>query len=225
MHTDVRSWLYLLGFIPSFFFTLRFILQWLKSETKKQSYVFPSFWIISLIGNVLLMVHGIIQLQYHVSVVQGFNGVISWRNLQLMKKKEEANSLSFVILLHICVFFIVTLIFILQNFYLHETYWFRVPITPWQSISKTVSFSWHILGIIGIALYSSRFWVQWWIAEKKQQSSLEASFWLMSLLGGIISLIYFLAIGDLANALGPAFGLVPYTRNLFLIKKANAKQI
>jgi lipid-A-disaccharide synthase len=66
-------------------------------------------------------------------------------------------------------------------------------------------------------LFSSRFWVQWWHAEKLCQSQLNPLFWWLSLCGGLLSLVYFIHLGDLVNALGPGFGTIPYLRNLMLI--------
>ena len=82
--TDWRALLYPLGFLASLLFTTRFMVQWIQSERSRRSHVTPLFWQLSLVANVLLVIHSIIQVQYHVALVQGFNGVISWRNLNLM---------------------------------------------------------------------------------------------------------------------------------------------
>ncbi|WP_420835497.1 lipid-A-disaccharide synthase N-terminal domain-containing protein [Parachlamydia acanthamoebae] len=34
---------------------------------------------------------------------------------------------------------------------------------------KKRAFFWHCLGTIGLALFASRFWIQWWCAEKQQK--------------------------------------------------------
>lgn len=90
--------------------------------------------------------------------------------------------------------------------------------TPWSTPeAQTVSWMWHVAGTIGIVLFNSRFWVQWWGAESAKQSSLGATFWWISLAGEILCFSYFMRIGDAVNFIGPLFALVPYIRNLALI--------
>jgi lipid-A-disaccharide synthase len=72
---------------------------------------------------------------------------------------------------------------------------------------------------MGLALFSTRFWIQWWCAEQEKKSYLSGSFWWISLIGESLCLIYFLKIHDPVNSIGPAFGLIPYIRNLMLIYK------
>lgn len=66
-----RIQLYCLGFVSAFAFGGRFLLQWLTSEIKGQSTVPRSFWILSLVGNVSLLIHSIIQVQFHVAQTVG----------------------------------------------------------------------------------------------------------------------------------------------------------
>ena len=49
----------LLGFIAQFFFTMRFVVQWLASERAKRSVVPVAFWFFSLGGGGLLLVYAI----------------------------------------------------------------------------------------------------------------------------------------------------------------------
>ncbi len=69
-------------------FSARFLIQWLQSEKAQKSVVSRSFWQFSLIGNVLLMLHGFIQIQYPICLIQGCHAVISWRNLNLMQTRK-----------------------------------------------------------------------------------------------------------------------------------------
>ena len=49
----------ILGFIGQFFFSMRFIVQWIASEKKKQSVVPLSFWVFSIVGSSLLLIYAI----------------------------------------------------------------------------------------------------------------------------------------------------------------------
>lgn len=211
-----RTLLYPLGFISSFAFGARFMLQWLASEIERRSVVTKSFWHLSLIGNVALLIHAFIQAQFHVCLVQVCNAIISWRNLDLMQNKHPA-SLSFVFYLLVGSIAATCAIFFVQGYILGSTFqdWFRMPV--WNAhVPRQVGMEWHIVGAFGLILFSSRFWIQWWCAEKAKASYLGRGFWWLSLVGGSLSLIYFIRIEDPVNVLGPAFGLIPYIRNLML---------
>ncbi len=101
-----------------------------------------------------------------------------------------------------------------------EENWFRIPLAPWQTTSAPLaSIFWHILGFVAYALFSSRFWIQWWCAEKAYISQFPLSFWWLSLSGALLSIAYFLRIHDSVNLLGPLLGVVPYLRNLMLMRR------
>lgn len=218
-----REWLYPLGFLSAGAFSGRMLLQWVSSEAKGRSTVMPAFWILSLIGNILLAAHSFIQIQIHVCLIQACNGVISWRNLNLMQPKESQVTLQTTLLAMAGAVLSVIGAFWIQSHYLMEdtSAWFRIPSTPWQSSTGTnISIAWHLIGFFGLALFASRFWIQWLGAEIHKKSYLSGSFWWASLIGDLVCTIYFFAIGDPVNYLGPLFGLVVYTRNLMLIHKS-----
>lgn len=217
-----REFLYPLGYFAQLAFAWRFLQQWLMSEIKQKSIVTKAFWKVSLMGNVMLALHAFLQVQFHVCVIQACNGVIAWRNLNLMESKSQQLPLRSIILMMFGSILAIVSGFIFQGYYLSggTIEWFRMPI--WDgSAPHHVSFMWHLIGFVGLALFSSRFWVQWWFAERNKMSYIGASFWWLSLTGGVLSLIYFLYIGDPVNVIGPAVGLLPYARNLMLMKKTN----
>lgn len=216
-----RSVLYPLGFLAALAFGARFIIQWIQSEKAQKSLVPRSFWQLSIIGNLLLMVHSFIQIQYHVCIVQVCNTIISWRNLNLMQTKHPPISLRMVIFLLIGSIMLVTSLFALQDWMIVQNGdWFRIPTAPWQASSTySISIFWHLLGTIAYGLFSSRFWIQWWYAEKARASTLPVAFWWLSLIGAFLSIVYFARINDLVNLIGPLLGIIPYARNLMLIQK------
>lgn len=220
-----RELLYPLGFLSALAFTARMLVQWLTSEAKGRSVIMPGFWKLSLLGNILLAVHSFIQVQFHVCAIQMCNAVISWRNLNLMQPPEY--QLSFVRTLQILTGVIIATIalFMLQGHFMNNSdEWFRIPIAPWQSKGHSqLTLAWHLLGFLGLALFSSRFWVQWWCAEIHRESYLSAGFWWVSLIGEGICLVYFLRIHDAVNFIGPAFAMIPYIRNLMLIYRKPAR--
>ena len=214
-----RTLLYPLGFLSAIPFTARFLLQWIVSETKRKSVVIKSFCGLSLAGNILLALHSLVQIQYHIFAVQICNGMISWRNLNLMQPCGKQFKLRSVIMSFFMIFSGATLLFTIQFLLFNEPLLlFRNP--NFIETNNVHSLSWHIAGTIGVILFTSRFWIQWWRAERHKKSLLAAEFWILSLLGAIISVVYFFQIGDPVNAIGPAVGIIPYIRNLVLLKKS-----
>ncbi len=219
---DIRTDLYPIGFIATFLFTARFILQWLESESKGRSIVNRSFWYLSIGGNIALCLHTFIQVQYPFCLLQSLNAVLAWRNLNLRSANKA--SLSKVIFLLLLTSFLITVAFVAQS-YLSFGYmdWIRTPRAPWQDTAAIpLALSWHILGFVGATIFALRFWIQWWYAEKKGESVINASFWWTSLIGASTALIYFFHMNDLVNIIGYGLGIIPYARNLILLQKQTA---
>lgn len=228
MNESWRELLYPLGYLASIAFGARFLLQWVTSEVQQKSIVTQTFWKISLVGNLLLMIHSLLQLQFHVCVIQACNAVISWRNLNLMQSASEQVRLTTVIKIFGGVIAATVLAFWMQGYLFGSgtIEWFRLPSLAADDPDPIqVGIGWHVIGFAGLILFSSRFWVQWWEAERRHSSTLGPAFWWLSLSGGVLTLVYFIRIDDPVNILGPAVGLVPYIRNLMLISRASTKKL
>lgn len=221
-----REALYPLGYIAGIAFGGRFLLQWIASEVHQRSIVTPVFWRLSLIGNLMLLLHAFIQLQFHICVIQTINAVISWRNLNLMQQQTPQVPLRSVLYFLFAALVCLTLGFVIQGLGSRagEIIWFRIPTPSGEKAMISVSLLWHLIGFFGLALFSCRFWVQWWHSERRHSSSLGPAFWWLSLVGGVLTLLYFVRIEDPVNAIGPALSLVPYIRNLMLLYKEHKPQ-
>lgn len=212
---ELRVILYPLGLISTLCFTLRFLVQWLQSERAGRSIVSRPFWWISLLGNGSLLIHSLIQGQYFICLVQGVNGVIAARNLNLMQPKTW--TLSTVLLQLGAVFIFITLLF----FFFSPEAWWRTPVHAMQTALIAPSYGWNLIGFLGVVLFASRFWMQWIFAELTHTSQLPSCFWWLSLVGACLSILYFGAIQDYINLVGPLFGLIPYARNLILLRRSH----
>src|SRR5262245_49448036 len=113
-----REILYPLGYLSAFAFTARFLVQWINSELQQKSVVTRAFWRLSLLGNLLLMIHTFLQLQYHVCIVQACNAIISWRNLNLMESKAHQWKFQSVLKLFVGGCIAITAGFVLQGYVL-----------------------------------------------------------------------------------------------------------
>jgi lipid-A-disaccharide synthase-like uncharacterized protein len=83
--------------------------------------------------------------------------------------------------------------------------------------STDSSHFWLIVGFGGQALFFSRFLVQWVVSEVRQESVIPVQFWYLSLLGGLITLVYVIHLRAWPLILGQGVGILVYLRNLVLI--------
>ena len=81
---------------------------------------------------------------------------------------------------------------------------------------------WFVVGLVGQAVFFSRFVVQWIASERKGRSFVPLAFWWLSLAGSALLLAYAIHRKDPVFVLGQAFGWLVYTRNLVLIRREAA---
>jgi lipid-A-disaccharide synthase-like uncharacterized protein len=84
---------------------------------------------------------------------------------------------------------------------------------------------WLIFGIIGQAMFTMRFIVQWIASEKRKESVIPVSFWYFSLAGGLIVLFYAIHQMDPVFILAYLPGNLIYCRNLYFIYKKKASPV
>lgn len=77
-----------------------------------------------------------------------------------------------------------------------------------------------ILGFTGQLMFSGRFLIQWIMSERKKESIIPFSFWILSLTGSSFLLVYALYKKDPVFILGQSFGLIVYLRNMVIIKNS-----
>ena len=82
--------------------------------------------------------------------------------------------------------------------------------------------SWLILGFLGQALFSMRFFIQWLYSEKHKKSLIPKAFWYFSLAGGITLFSYAILRQDPVFIAGQGLGLFVYIRNLILLRNENS---
>lgn len=76
-----------------------------------------------------------------------------------------------------------------------------------------------IIGFLGQGLFSARFFVQWIASERKQESVIPFSFWILSIAGSFLLLIYAIYKKDPVFILGQAPNIFIYGRNIYMIRK------
>lgn len=78
----------ILGFIGQFFFSMRFVVQWIASEKNKKSVVPLSFWIFSVLGSSLLLIYAIYRKDPVFILGQAPNLLIYFRNIWFIKRNH-----------------------------------------------------------------------------------------------------------------------------------------
>ena len=84
----------------------------------------------------------------------------------------------------------------------------------------TTDYLWLGIGLLGQALFSARFLVQWIASERRKRSVVPLAFWYFSIGGGLTLLAYAIYRRDPVFILGQGAGLFVYARNLWLIYRA-----
>ncbi|MDP1834887.1 MAG: lipid-A-disaccharide synthase N-terminal domain-containing protein [Chlamydiales bacterium] len=210
---------YPLGMLPALFFGLRVLVQWLQSERAGTSMVSALFWRLSLAGNLLSVAHYFIQLQFPFALFQTINAVISWRNLDLMRAEGAYVSTRGAIKVFLSCIALLTVCFVTLSLSTEgQIIWTRIPVHAWKT-TLHVSLAWHLVGTVGQCLFASRFWVQWWLAEKSHASHLGNAFWWLCIIGNLMSLLYFVRIDDTVSIMNNAFTVIPAIRNLILLAR------
>jgi len=86
---NVPLWLKIWGSLGQIIFTLRFYIQWMDSESRKESVLSYNFWTISLIGSVMIVSYAFLR-HDPVLLIGQFTGMIVYiRNLMILNKAKS----------------------------------------------------------------------------------------------------------------------------------------
>ena len=86
---NIPFWLLLLGIVSQVVFTLRFVYQWLYSERHNKSVLPFGFWLLSLIGSLLILTYAIIRRDPVLFLGHILGATIYVRNLILLRKFND----------------------------------------------------------------------------------------------------------------------------------------
>ncbi len=86
--TNSMFWL-TVGFFGQLVFTSRFIIQWIKSERRKESYIPHIFWYLSIVGSILLLTYAISIEAWPIIFGQAFGIIVYSRNMTLIARKKN----------------------------------------------------------------------------------------------------------------------------------------
>lgn len=204
----MKDWIiYSIGFLAQILFSSRLLIQWVTSEKQRKVITPTTFWTLSLIASFLLFIYGYLRLDFAIMFGQSLTYFIYIRNLQLQGQWERFPRVMRILLLVIPVLIVV---FYYNNNKIDVELLFKNEAIPTWLL---------ILGVLSQITFTLRFIYQWLHAEKHKISSLPMGFWVLSLVGATMILIYAIIRKDPVLFVGHLFGLVIYSRNAYLIRQ------
>lgn len=199
----------ILGFLAQFLFSSRIIIQWISSEKKKKVSSDLLFWQISLIASFLFFTYGYLRDDFSIMLGQIITYYIYIRNIQLHNAWFKYHF----IIRYLAYFFppfIIGLNLLNGNIDFYTLF-----------NKNNISLLLLIWGSVGQVIFTLRFVYQWIYSEKKKESALPSGFWILSIVGSFMILIYSIIRKDLVLFSGHIVGIFTYSRNLYLSLKYN----
>jgi len=204
----MSNWLvYGIGFLAQILFSSRLIVQWVASERQQRVVTPQLFWTLSLMASILLFIYGVLRDDFSIMLGQSLTYYIYIRNLQLQEQWQKFPKIVRWVMIS---FPIVIVSYFLLNKTIQTDLLFHNPIIPIWLL---------LLGSIAQMVFVLRFIYQWLISEVKKTSSLPLGFWILSVFGSLLILIYAVIRVDWILIIGHGFGTLIYIRNIYLIQK------
>lgn len=204
----MNNWIiYSIGFLAQLLFSGRLILQWILSEKSKKVLTPSIFWKLSLLASFLLFVYGYLRDDFAIMLGQILTYFIYIRNLQIQGEWIKTPKL---LRGFLWVFPVLIVIYSYNNNTYDLANLFK---------NEAISFWLLIWGSVAQIIFTLRFVYQWIYSEKNKESSLPYGFWLLSLIGSLMILIYAILRKDPVLFIGHSMGSIIYSRNIIILKK------
>ena len=200
--------IYVIGFLAQVFFSARILLQWILSERAKKVISPAIFWQLSIVGSYLLFVYGWLRDDFAIILGQIISYYIYIWNLD---KKHQWKKLPFIIRTLLLLTPVAAILYMLKDASAFVDQFFRNEKIPLWLL---------IYGSMGQIIFTLRFVYQWIYSKRKDESLLPIGFWVISLLGDLIIVSYAIYRRDPVLILGQSTGLIAYSRNIYLSRRA-----
>ena len=83
---------------------------------------------------------------------------------------------------------------------------------------------WLLFGVVAQAVFGARFIVQWITSERAGRSVVPLSFWFLSIVGGLMTLVYGFVRREPVIIIGQGLSTAIYLRNLALIARERRRR-
>ncbi|MCD8318914.1 MAG: lipid-A-disaccharide synthase N-terminal domain-containing protein [Paraprevotella sp.] len=193
-----------IGFLAQVFFSARILVQWILSERAGKVLSPSLFWILSLAGAYLLCLYGWLRNDFSIVLGQFISYyVYLWNLKEKGIWKSIFMSLKWILLLTP----VVAILFVCRNAEAFMRDFLRNDSIPLWLV---------IFGSSGQILFTLRFLYQFYYSRRRGQSVLPAGFWILSLTGSLLIVIYGCIRLDAVLIVGQSVGFVAYIRNLYI---------
>ena len=202
--------IYVIGFLAQVFFSARILLQWILSERAKRVISPTIFWQLSILGSYLLFLYGWMRHDFAIILGQLISYYIYIWNLD---KKQHWRQLPLVLRVIFLATPLVAIGYVLKDIPAFvDKFFFNDKIPLWLLI----------YGSLGQIIFTLRFIYQWIYSKRKDESLLPVGFWIISLVGSLIIVSYAIYRLDPVLIHGQSTGILAYSRNIYLCRKAKA---
>jgi lipid-A-disaccharide synthase-like uncharacterized protein len=202
------SWIFGVGLLAQLLFSARVLYQWIVTEKARKVLSPPAFWVLSIIGSYLLFIYGVLRDDFSIILGQFLSYYVYLWNLNMQKLWGKIAGIVKVMLLLTPVAAVAYMLRDPSSFNL--TFFHNQDIPLWLLI----------FGSTGQVIFSLRFVYQWVYGLIHHCSVLPLGFWVWSLIGSFIIIVYAFFRFDPVLILGQSFGFVAYIRNIMIDVKS-----
>lgn len=196
-----------IGLLAQLLFSARVLVQWISSEKAGKVLSPVLFWQLSLIASFLLIIYGILRNDIVIIGGQVLSYFIYIRNLRLKRSWRIIPPL-FRYFTFIFPILAIIYIIIAKNYNYHSIF-----------DNKNISSLLLVWGSAGQIIFALRFLYQWLYSERIKESALPLGFWLISIVGSAMIIIYAIFRKDPILLIGQLFGFIVYLRNIMISLK------
>lgn len=200
---DSPLWIYCIGFAAQLFFAARVMVQWYLSEKHRKVESPTLFWLFSIVGSLILLYYGWLRKDLAILIGEFISFYIYLWNLRAKGLFERLPRFVTVLIALIPVTAIALMI---RDYPSFNTDFFR---------SAEVSGPLLVFGIAGQLIFKSRFIFQWFYSVHHGESSLPMGFWIISVVGSVMIILYGLIRHDWVLVAGQ-IGIVASVRNIMI---------
>lgn len=202
-----NAWLFALGFTGQALFASRTIVQWFLSERAKKVVSPTIFWQLSLVASIIFLVYGWLRGDFAIILGQMFSYYVYIWNLRTKGFWMKMNP----VLRYLFAFLpAVAFVYVVWNGEETVARLFANDNVPMWLLA---------IGTTSQIIFTFRFIYQWLYSRARCESLLPKGFWVLSIAGSTIMVVYALLRRDPVLILGQGAGVIAYARNLWLIMR------
>jgi lipid-A-disaccharide synthase-like uncharacterized protein len=196
--------IYGIGLSAQILFSARLIIQWILSERVQQVLTPMLFWKLSLFASFLMFLYGWLRDDFVIMLGQSITYFIYIRNMQLQNTWVQLHKVLQIVL---WIFPLIMLLYFYNNNKIDLDILFNHQHIPLALV---------LWGSVGQIIFTGRFVYQWLYSERQKESHLPFGFWLLSLIGSLMLIVYAIFRKDPILLFGQGVGFMIYSRNILI---------